>query len=571
MITENLSTLKIHKLTQDQYDRELASGRIDPNALYLTPDEEIDLSGYATKDQLDAVDTSITELTNDNDAVHNELRAAIAAKSDFSGKYADLEGKPEIPSTEGLATVEQLNKINDSIANITNGTTKVEKATTADTATHATFADTATTAANATNAESASKDASGNVITSTYETKIDASAKLAEAKEYTNTAVANLLNNSTEAVDSIYELRDAMEENANVVDALEAAIGTKANTSDLTLHVSNVSNPHKVTLNQLGAIIKEGAGTNSLIVDEGVASGAHSVAGGTTDKTMINDLIGSAAGLLVNLEPAEATGAGSFSLGASTKSVAPGAMSIGVESIAGGKGYYIYAIDFTNKVITLSKKQTSQSKPSSLTWAKNDVVSIFYNTGHYECSKITNVNTTNGTITVDSLPITEFSRPTSILGVSSALPHDCTIYVVSKPTSGEVELGFGSYSRGYGNKTFGVMSNAIGYQNVAVDTASFVTGRENVGSFGSLVGGYLNKALKENSTAFGRENSALANYSFATGKSTTASGTYATSAGLVTTASGNASQTSGYKTVASADNAHAEGNTTQATASQAHG
>ena len=40
MITENLLTLKIHKLTQSQYDRELAAGNLDPNALYLTPDEE---------------------------------------------------------------------------------------------------------------------------------------------------------------------------------------------------------------------------------------------------------------------------------------------------------------------------------------------------------------------------------------------------------------------------------------------------------------------------------------------------------------------------------------------------
>ena len=39
MITENLSTLKIHKLTQAQYDRELAAGNLDPQALYLTPDE----------------------------------------------------------------------------------------------------------------------------------------------------------------------------------------------------------------------------------------------------------------------------------------------------------------------------------------------------------------------------------------------------------------------------------------------------------------------------------------------------------------------------------------------------
>ena len=40
MITENLSTLKIHKLTQEQYDREREAGNLDANALYLTPDEE---------------------------------------------------------------------------------------------------------------------------------------------------------------------------------------------------------------------------------------------------------------------------------------------------------------------------------------------------------------------------------------------------------------------------------------------------------------------------------------------------------------------------------------------------
>ena len=40
MKTENLSTLKIHKLTQAQYDRELAAGRIDESAIYLTPDED---------------------------------------------------------------------------------------------------------------------------------------------------------------------------------------------------------------------------------------------------------------------------------------------------------------------------------------------------------------------------------------------------------------------------------------------------------------------------------------------------------------------------------------------------
>lgn len=47
MITENLSTLKIHKLTQEQYDNAVAAGNIDASALYLTPDE--DLSKFETK------------------------------------------------------------------------------------------------------------------------------------------------------------------------------------------------------------------------------------------------------------------------------------------------------------------------------------------------------------------------------------------------------------------------------------------------------------------------------------------------------------------------------------------
>ena len=41
MITENLSTLKIHKLTQEQYDRKVENGNIDKSALYLTPDDAV--------------------------------------------------------------------------------------------------------------------------------------------------------------------------------------------------------------------------------------------------------------------------------------------------------------------------------------------------------------------------------------------------------------------------------------------------------------------------------------------------------------------------------------------------
>lgn len=53
MITENLSTLKIHKLTKEQYERELAAGRIDESAIYLTPDEAQDGTNITVDSALD--------------------------------------------------------------------------------------------------------------------------------------------------------------------------------------------------------------------------------------------------------------------------------------------------------------------------------------------------------------------------------------------------------------------------------------------------------------------------------------------------------------------------------------
>lgn len=42
MYTENLPILRIHKLSQEQFDRELATGNTEASSLYLTPDESVD-------------------------------------------------------------------------------------------------------------------------------------------------------------------------------------------------------------------------------------------------------------------------------------------------------------------------------------------------------------------------------------------------------------------------------------------------------------------------------------------------------------------------------------------------
>lgn len=74
MIIENLSTLKINKLTQEQYERELEAGRIDETALYLTPDDEADVGNYATVEQLDyKANIKHTHTINDIDNLQSLL------------------------------------------------------------------------------------------------------------------------------------------------------------------------------------------------------------------------------------------------------------------------------------------------------------------------------------------------------------------------------------------------------------------------------------------------------------------------------------------------------------------
>ena len=86
MNTENLSTLKIHKLTQEQYDRELAAGNINANEMYLTPEEEIDLSGYS---QIGHTHTT-TEIKSGAITLEKRLTNMAAATETVRGEVVTL-------------------------------------------------------------------------------------------------------------------------------------------------------------------------------------------------------------------------------------------------------------------------------------------------------------------------------------------------------------------------------------------------------------------------------------------------------------------------------------------------
>ena len=176
MITENLSTLKIYRLTQDQYEKRLESGNIDENALYLTPEEAIDLTPYATKDE-----------------VKNK---------------ADLEHSHTIDEIGGLQSV--LDSKSDSTHN---------------------------------------HDAK-------YDVKGSANNALSTAKSYADTVANNaanrvkndLLNNAGAAYDTLKELGDLIDDNADAINTLETVATSKQDkiTGAATTIVSNDLTASKV-------------------------------------------------------------------------------------------------------------------------------------------------------------------------------------------------------------------------------------------------------------------------------------------------------------------------------------
>lgn len=113
--------------------------------------------------------------------------------------------------------------VNNLKNDLLNGVGTVAKA---EEATHATSADSAATATKAT------QDGAGKVITSTYETKTDAAAKLEEAKEYAtnaaNTVKNDLLNGAGAAYDTLKELGDLIDDNQDAIGALQTVAADKA-------------------------------------------------------------------------------------------------------------------------------------------------------------------------------------------------------------------------------------------------------------------------------------------------------------------------------------------------------
>jgi hypothetical protein len=97
--TENLSTLKIHSLSKEQYERELAAGRLEENALYLTPDDEtykyyvtIDLTNMSCDATINSIEKA---LTSDKQIIAKIIFANSSALEHYQISYQNVYYKKQ--------------------------------------------------------------------------------------------------------------------------------------------------------------------------------------------------------------------------------------------------------------------------------------------------------------------------------------------------------------------------------------------------------------------------------------------------------------------------------------------
>ena len=205
MATTTVNGITVNKITKSQFEAEKLAGNITAE-----------------------MEQNEVWLFSDDQHVSSSEKVAWNAKSDFSGSYNDLTDKPTIPSVPtnvsafnndaGYLTEVPEDYVTNQylVQALTNYVADDELASVA---TSGSYED-------LTNKPNI-PDVSG------LETKADANAKLTEAKAYADTKVADLVNSAPTTLDTLGELATAIQENETVVDALNSAIGNKANTSDL--------------------------------------------------------------------------------------------------------------------------------------------------------------------------------------------------------------------------------------------------------------------------------------------------------------------------------------------------
>ena len=429
----------------------------------------------------------------------SDLTANRALVSNSSGKVAvSAVTSTELGYLDGVTSAVQTqldgkaaSSHTHSISNVTNlQTTLDNKAAQADLNSH-----TSDTTVHITNAERANWNAAE-------------SNSIAAANSYTDDKIANLLENSTEAIDSIFELRDAMEENADAISALETIAAGHAD----KIHTHKVEDITDITVDATEINYLDGVTSNVQTQLDGKSNSGHT----HDDKMDKNNPTGTGS-FSLNRKAYSDIGNYSFAEGYNTISSGEASHAEGTQTIA--SGYDSHAEGFTTEASGVASHSEGYKTIAS-------GVASHAEGGRYILSP-------NGDL--------EDSTTRTISATSYPIIGDTDITISSTTAQGAQ-----SHAEGTQTFAFGYSSHAEGYQTNALGKYSHAEG-------------YGTTASGDYSHAKGIRTSALDTASHAEGYEAIASGHSSHAEGGVTEASGSYSHAEGFVSISSGIASHAEG------------
>lgn len=339
---------------------------------------------------------------------------------------------------------------------------------------------------------------------------------------------------------------------------------------------------------------------NNIILNEGVAEGNTSIAGGTTDINLIKSVLGDGYAALIekygninnmpdivlnlllstadvgytleefkrilNISPATAEALLAISLGASNKSTSTASMSLGYGNISGAKGYYVTEINTADKSITLSTTQDTTTSPETgAQWESGDRLFIVNDDRYWV--EVDQVRDGGRTVVLKDLPFTSLAELKTVTIPLDATynitnPAERSVINIDKPENGEVGFGWGAIGIGALNTILGSNSLGVGYKNLIAGDFGTAFGQENEVGYSAFAAGIKNMAVEKGSVALGNEAEAIGKYSHAKNYRTRAEGEASNSQGYRSKAIGDYSDATGYKTTTLGENSSSAGEST---------
>ena len=223
----------------------------------------------------------------------------------------------------------------------------------------------------------------------------------------------------------------------------------------------------------------------------------------------------------------------------------------GYGSIAGSKGYSLAAAtgaDGQEGTYTLNVTPD----PSIL----GKTFSIYLKSNRYQTGTVTAIN--DKVITVDNIFLpTGWDQPDSDGDYPITYGY---LYFTDDPTLGDVNIGTGAHTEGYGNKAVLTGAHAEGAYNVAEGKYGHAEGYLTYAGYAGHSEGRNTKALGEHAHSEGHSTQAIGNQSHAQGHSSKAIGVNSTAGGQSAEARGKVTEAVGYYAKAIGDYSSAHGN-----------